>query len=502
MKKISPKSGRKRPKTVFQFIRDLISPFNYAKREKGERRPKQHFRNETVVRYYNTYGGPRAKLTNEDLLGHFRRNYDLYFFSNGSVKAPHGLLMVDVDCHHYGTPEAARAYLAWITAEWFPNLYHEGSTNGTGGHGYAFFEKAGVGDIYLAGQYDALDRFLKWTHQVWNERNPHLQIEMVEVKGKPIRFHWGDEYCCLDGITGGTAATIPRDIQAPARFQEFQETTVLTGQRVTALLREMEEAQRREAEEAKRREEEAKRREEEKAKRPEIIPFIPLAKATKVKAPVGSTTGCVVGEKELEDFPAFRKLAENLLGSGTVKTTGREVATVEDLAIFLLILYASTRRRNADGSMPRARFQANWEILYRAGRVSRAWNTKRYIALRSFLTGLGLIHWIDRRYLPATLAADGEGRAAKWGAAERLMEMVEDQRTLEVYSSTGAPPLLVGDKPQPSTPSTPLQDVEQPHEPAPWYTKALQEYRKGFQEHPIMPVLDPSLGYTKRARAA
>ncbi len=56
--------------------------------------------------------------------------------------------------------------------------------------------------------------------------------------------------------------------------------------------------------------------------------------------------------------------------------------------------------------------------------------------------------------------------------------------------------------PLPNTPSTTLRDGEEPHEPARWYTKALQEYRKALQEYPIMPVLDPSLGYTKKARAA
>jgi hypothetical protein len=111
-----------------------------------------------------------------------------------------------------------------------------------------------------------------------------------------------------------------------------------------------------------------------------------------------------------------------------LRTSGREVATAEDLAILILVLEACTRRMNADGSMPTARIRRNWDALCELGEVDRPFNPKRHACLRDFLSREGLLDWEDESYLPSPMSVTGEGKAARWRAGDRLLAMIEEAR--------------------------------------------------------------------------
>ena len=58
--------------------------------------------------------------------------------------------MIDIDCHKSGNPESAKAFADWLKDNYFPNLYHEPSTNGKGRHGYFVLFKDGCSDVAVA----------------------------------------------------------------------------------------------------------------------------------------------------------------------------------------------------------------------------------------------------------------------------------------------------------------------------------------------------------------
>jgi hypothetical protein len=80
---------------------------------------------------------------------------------------------------------------------------------------------------------------------------------------------------------------------------------------------------------------------------------------------------------------------------------------------------------NNNGTLPWARFEALWAALYHAGDVERAFNPKRFAAIRNHLSSLVvdgevLLEWEDETY--------SAERACKWRASEKLMNMMEQER--------------------------------------------------------------------------
>lgn len=373
------------------FLRKLISPYGFGSKDAfGYRRPT----NDALIADYNRKGFIRG-LTNAQMLDHFQSKGTYYFWSDGRIKTPYALICIDIDNHKFGTLAAALAFAQYLKGTIFPGLYFEPSTNSKGVHGYVLVDKRGFGDERLHGLAKMLDRALKVIHRQWQEQNPDRVVEGVEIKGHPPRVTWERDGRMKDLISG-QFAKLPREMLS--RFEEFKTTTILNDRRISEVYR--------------------------RYKDEPVASVKPAAEPVKKS---GSLTGCVVKQSNLDQWDAYLAVAKTLVVS-PLKTTGREVATAEDMAALLLVLEACTNDMNADGSMPTARIRENWEILHDNGDVERPWCPRRYTALRDQLSTLDYIDWEDRHYVPAALSPTGTGQAARWRLSEALMEMLANEK--------------------------------------------------------------------------
>jgi hypothetical protein len=373
------------------FLRKLISPYGYGIKDAfGYRRPT----NEALLADYNRRGYIRG-LTNVQMLDHFNGKGTYYFWGDGRIKTPYALICIDIDNHKSGTLAAAQAFARHLKDTIFPGLYFEPSTGGKGVHGYVLIDKRGFGDERLHGLGKMLDRVLKAVHKGWQDRNPALVVEGVEIKGHPPRITWTPDRQMKDLISG-QFAKLPRKMLS--RFEEFRQTTVLNDRQISQLYLKYKDQ-----------------------------PVVSCKSVAETAKPSHSLTGCVVKQPNIDRRDAYLNVARTLVVR-PLKTKGREVATAEDMAILLMILEACTNSMNVDGSMPTARIKENWEILSSNGEVERPWCPRRYTALRDHLSNMGYIDWEDRRYVPAALSPTGMGQAARWRAAEALMGLIEDEK--------------------------------------------------------------------------
>ena len=373
------------------FLKKLISPYGFGCKDAfGYRRPT----NKALIDDYNRNGYIRG-LNNAQLLDHFRGNATYYFWGDGRVKTPYALICIDIDCHKLGTLGAAQAFAQHLRDTSFPGLYFEPSTGGKGVHGYVLIDKRGFGDERLYGLAKLLDRSLKVVHKGWQANNPALVVEGVETKGHPPRISW-NRHGQMEELISGQFAKLPRMMLS--RFDEFTKTTVLNDRQISQLSM--------------------------RFKDESVVSGKPVVELAKAR---GSLTGCVVKRCNLDRWDAYLAVARKLVAT-PLTTTGREVATAEDMAVMLMILEACTKAMNADGSMPTARIGENWEILHAHGDVNRPWCPRRFAALRNLLSTQGFIDWKDAHYLPAALSPDGKGQAAKWRASEALMNLIETEK--------------------------------------------------------------------------
>ena len=184
---ITQQLKKKRSKNpVCSYLRKLISPYGFGwKGDDGVGR----YSNETLIRYYNT-SGFMGSPTNDELHNHFAGQDTLYFWADGRKNTPLTISMIDIDCHRSGNPESAKAFADWLTANYFPCLYHEPSTNGKGRHGYFVLFKEGFGDVAVANILKRLEKTLKKLLQVFLATYPEYQVENVEIKGTPHIITW------------------------------------------------------------------------------------------------------------------------------------------------------------------------------------------------------------------------------------------------------------------------------------------------------------------------
>ena len=69
-----------------------------------------------------------------------------------------------------------------------------------------------------------------------------------------------------------------------------------------------------------------------------------------------------------------------------------------------------------------------WDALFEAGDIDRAFCPQRFKEIRDHLSSLGLLDWQDVSYRIGWHDQDGKyhkGKACKWQASSRLMEMLE-----------------------------------------------------------------------------
>jgi hypothetical protein len=110
-----------------------------------------------------------------------------------------------------------------------------------------------------------------------------------------------------------------------------------------------------------------------------------------------------------------------------LQTSGRHVATAEDVAIYLAIAGYITGRQGEDRVMPSRRIEAIWKAMYKAKDVRRPHCVKRVAAIRNHLSDLGLIAWQDERFWSPDKCDRFGGKAqkgvcCKYSLSSELME--------------------------------------------------------------------------------
>lgn len=397
---------KKRPTA---WLRSLISPLDFGLKVRkvgpaGEpvTRPVHCNTNAEIFDAYKYGDWYRIeRLSNPMLDDHWNNRQTFYYTCNGSTRNRFILVNIDIDCHASGSPEGALQVAEYLKANFFPNLYHEPSTNGRGRHGYFIFDKWCLGAETVKRLLKNLERCL----------NAHLlakgfDIELCEIKGLPPVILWGDDDR-ISNFTAGILAKIPRQVE---RFEEWKQTTLLnefTLNKLISTLRTLTPT----APSAKK-----------------VVPEIE-SKSSKQK-PSGSIGGKLIGDEELAQLDEgghYRTVATTLMESHVMKTSGRSVVIPEDVAVFLMCLKFFSNRMNADGTLPVKRFEGLWTGLYEAGDVGRSFDCHRFKAIRDYLSDLSLIDWEDNSYVVSRIDGTGKrqkGRACKWKAGRKLMEML------------------------------------------------------------------------------
>ena len=287
---------------------------------------------------------------------------------------------IDIDCHGAGTLAGALAF-AELLETYFPGLYFEPSTNGNGCHCYVVLRKLG----YSARQVNAaLKQFDKWLKQLANRVG--ADISGVEIKGHCPELQWADrdvEYIkfgqWIKYPRGDARGTTVIHIDDLARFQPEAEQTVPKPQ---------------------------KRKADNPSSKPRSGSWMPHA----------------IMPFDLAEIPRLKVLAGKL--GMPAKCSAGLAITDDDMAIFLVLLRFFTSHMNADGTLPTARFEALWTALYDCRDVKRAFNAKRYAAIRNHLSALSvvgtkLLSWEDETY--------SIGRACKWRASATLLSLINPQ---------------------------------------------------------------------------
>jgi hypothetical protein len=338
------------------------------------------------------------KLRNADYQDHMAGRDTYYFQGEGRPDRPETLVMIDIDVkksRKLGSTTGAFAFAKHLR-ETFPDLQCERSTNGKGVHGYFCLHKLGVSarDVNAV-----LFKFEKWLKQ--EAQKVGADIEGVEIKGTCPQWEWRDKK--LFKVTAGTNAKLPRgDIRATIHID------------ITDL-----------------------------AKFVPVEEKVPVVRSGSKGSSSASWCPKAITPDDLARMPRLRRVAL-LLGLPKEKCSGRVAVTVEDMAIFLLCLRFFTKNMNENGTLPWARFEGLWTALYQAGDVARAFNPKRFAAIRNHLSsvvvdGEVLLEWEDETY--------SAGRACKWRASEKLMDMMEQER--EETSSTETAITILEDYPRP-----------------------------------------------------
>jgi hypothetical protein len=354
------KNFRQAAKHILGFISDI--DYGYLT-EKGISRQNTEDR---ILAYRR---GERAwvnKLPQHAIIDHFKGDATVYFSAH-----PYNtciLVMLDIDCKKAqgkGSPQGALACANWLSTI-FPNLYHEPSTNGNGRHGYIILDRDSMTPKEVC---DWLKKLQSWLQSYQH----HFDIEMIEVKGQPMRLTKNGQE--VTQVTCGTLAKIPREIVT--RWEEFTNTTQVNALKFA-------------------------------------FPDQNLEAKTIIKVVEGSIRG-----KHVQDPTPLIPLAKQITrGQDKVQVNKNVAVTPEDISILLAILYHCTNDINADGSMPTRRIQALWESMYQVGDIQRQWNPARYSAARNLIEEYEGIVWEDQGYT--------FGRACKWKLNQKVMDYIKD----------------------------------------------------------------------------
>jgi hypothetical protein len=405
-----PWDGPRFKDTPHAWLRRLICSYDFGAKATGfddagnlKSRPVHCNKNVDILAAFrdNSLWRTLSRLSKKKLDDHWSGRETYYFVGHGSSKKRFTLVNLDIDCHASGTPQGAAEAAEHLKANFFPGLYYEPSTNGRGVHGYFILDKGELGSEGVKPMLKCLERCL----------NGHLlaagfDIEFFEIKGLPPDVRWGEDGR-VSNFKAGVLAKIPRQVH---RYEEWKRTTILTDLDIRRLTSKLYVAPLSGAAE----------------------PRKPSPAEPKVTEDAhGSMTGKIIGDEELAQIAKgglYRRIAAGLLENHRPETSGRSIVTAEDVAIFLLCLKFLTSHMNADGTMPTRRFGGLWKALYEAGDVGRAFDCHRFKAIRDCLSDFGLLDWEDHTFVVPRVDECGmkhKGRACKWKASDRFMEMLE-----------------------------------------------------------------------------
>jgi hypothetical protein len=375
-------------------VRKLISPYGFGWLENGK---IGRFKNETLIRRYNSFGYIGSP-TNDELLDHFTGETTLYFWADGRMNTPLTISMIDVDCHKTGDPQSATAFAEWLAVNYFPCLYHEPSTNRRGRHGYFLLSKYQCNDLAVAKILKVLETALKKLLRVFLATYPQYQVEGVEIKGTPhlIKWAWGKERK-IEWLKSGMLAKLPRHIVD--RFDEFKNTTVLSFDDIRQIEGSAEKL------------------------------TIPDPKKLSIFKGAGSTSTHPIPRHEIDTIKGpYLHFAKSWI-SKPMHTSSRATVDAADLAIALPIVKYCSQMRNTDGTMPTKRIKRIWDALFEEGEVDWAFDYHRWKTLRNLIESHGGLEMIDRRYYTGFVNEGGKfikGVAAKWKMSDWLIEKLDE----------------------------------------------------------------------------
>lgn len=392
------------PVNVAKWISERIDPICHAvKTVDGVRYENT---NNQILEATNHRTRWLNKLTQKKIKAHFRGEETRYFNGAWRRSQCESLIGFDIDCHGGGTLKGA-IEAAESLKKIFKNLYYETSTNGSGVHAYFVIRRMGEGSKAIKSLLKRLDS--------WAKSFVHLfDITDIEIKGTLPVYEWSDEK--LVSVKKGQALKLPRP-KNDEEARQLIETTVVDTRFLLKLVSDHEKSM------------------DKTEFRFEIQKLAPLPKIKKRKS--GSTTADI-GEVLADYLPNLKttyiKAAYHLTELPIRCLSGREVGTVEDLAIMLMLWDFFESKPNEDMTMPVKRFKKSWQKLYENGHVSRQWNDHRFAVLRNHLSELGLIDWIDEEF-EFFEGRPGKGTACKWKMNQLMVEILEDCAEIKVQKS-------------------------------------------------------------------
>lgn len=393
-----------RRENIASWLRKKASNLDIGEKWKGK--PIHLNTNEMVKAHFSKLQrGLRSwlnRLTNADIYQHIAGVKTLYFAGNGSKKEPDTLVMIDIDCHEYGTKDGAEQYALHLRKA-FPDLYCEESTNGNGVHGYFVLDKETNHPQYINSLLSRLEQCLQ--SKLSKEK---YEIENVEIKGRCPVITWGKERLEVETYKSGTLAKLPR-LATKSDEIKLRNTTRIHHSKLRQMIERMEAEQ------------------------------TLCSKVQKVVKLPSSISGKLIDKKELNKLNThYLSVAKKLMkrhGEIAVAGESRAIVTEQDVAIFLMIGKYFTNNMNEDGSLPTKRWKAMWTALFEAGDVTRAFQDRRFAAIRNMMSKLGIIDWNDNTYEIGKYDMFGNyhsGRACKWQFSEELMQMLDNNTSFAV----------------------------------------------------------------------
>lgn len=311
-------------------------------------------------------------LSNEDFGQHFQGEQTFYFFGTPRIKDEYTLVMGDIDvlkAKGLGTPEGALAFVQYLKATFWPDLYYERSTNGKGIHFYLLMKKSEVGAERVNQAIGQLERFL--CHQA---DLVGADIELVEVKGKCPEIAY-DDYGNITDIKYGTFAKYPRH----ATLHDLQNTTVIDCMELHRINGK-------------------------------------YAVPDTVKKPAlheGSCSVSIPDEFVAQHLESCRKTWLNLTG-GQVIRGDRYLVHPDDAAIVLLIALWLQEHGTKDHRHSVRTTIAFWDDLQSRGHTVRSPNHHRIKTIRDYLSSRGCVDWLDHGYQPPSGKGAKDGICCKW----------------------------------------------------------------------------------------